>query len=184
MFLPLCLCMCVPKRVLGSRDSSLFPKDSRPVSVWQLSTYSHLQTNFPSATGLKSAKPRVKLKLVRLRDTTKWNVSLGVFLTMVHFDPLQCLYEIFPFYVLHTSIISFFFFCFSECICVPARVLLYHPRSDCPAAWGSGDRNTRGSCYRCQSRLFHSAAGCVLGSRFGKPGVHGHVIALGWTATT
>ena len=132
MFLHLWFCVCVQKCVLGSRDSSPFSKDSCLVSVWQWSSYSHLQTKFSFATGLRSTKPRVQLKLVRLRDTTKWNVPLSVLLTMVHFNPLQCLHATFPFYTLHTSITIF---------CLFLWVYL------CPC------RGTRGSCCAAFTRI-------------------------------
>lgn len=127
------VCVRVPKCVLGSRVSSPFPKDSCLVSVWQSDSYSHLQTNFSCAAGLRSAKPRVLLKLVRLRDTTKWSVPLGVLLTMVHFNPLHSLYAIFLLYVLCTRI----FLCclFLWVSPVPARVPLCCPHSCCPTAW-------------------------------------------------
>lgn len=166
----LCVCACVSLNVCWEAGILLFPKDSRPVSVWQLGGYSHLQTNFPSATGLRSAKPRVQLKLVRLRDTTKWNVSLGVFLTMVHFDPLQCLYEIFPFYMLHTSIIIFFFFFVSlnvsvslqeSCCTTLAQIALLHGGVGIEIQ-GSLVTGAKAGCFTLQLAVFWEA---VLGSQ-------------------
>lgn len=147
----------------------------RLVSVWQSSSYSHLQTNFSSAAGHKSAKPRVQLKLVRLSDTTKWTAPLGLLLNIVPFKPLQYLYTTFLFYTVNTSSSSFVHF--SGWSSVHAKVPLCCPHTDLPAAGEDVALNRVGSCYRCQSRLFYSAVGWTH-KHFGKLGSHSHVIDL------
>lgn len=117
------ICFCICDFVCVSRNvcweaGILLPSPSTPV-LFMFGSYSHLQTKFSSATGLRSTKPRVQLKLVRLRDTTKWNVPLGALLAMVHFNPLQCLHATFSFYTVHTSITIFCLFLW-VCLC-PCR---------------------------------------------------------------
>lgn len=118
--------------------------------------------------------------LGRLKDTKKWNVPLTLLLTVVHFNPLHFLSATFLVYVLHTSVFFRLFLWVHLCPCKGPAVLTSLLLPWCKGEWAG---NMVGSCYRCQSCLLYSAAGQIH-KCFGKPGVHGHVIALDWTAAT
>lgn len=116
--------------------------------------------------------------LGKLKDRKKWDVPMTVLLTMVHFYPLRFLSPTFLVYAVHTSVFFCLFLWVHLCPCKGPAVLISLLLPCCKGEWTG---NMVGSVSRCRSCLFYSAAGRIH-KCFGKPGVHGYVIALGWTA--